>query len=89
MATANATVANGVVTGITVTNSGNGYLAPPKVSIIGFGAGAVAEAEITGGEVSAINVIEGGTGYVPGPGNPTKPVQIVISTGAIVDIVCR
>jgi len=89
MATANATVANGVITGITVVNSGNGYLAPPKVSIIGFGAGAVATANITGGQVSAINVVNGGTGYVPGPANPTNPVQIVISTGAIVDIVCR
>jgi len=89
MATANATVANGVVTGITVVNSGNGYLAPPKVSIIGFGAGAVAEAEISDGIVSAINVIEGGTGYVPGPANPNQAVQVVISTGAIVDILSR
>ena len=87
-ATAVATAANGVITGITVQNSGSGYLAPPKVSISGFGAGAVAEAEITGGEVSAINVINGGQGYTPGPVN-TQPALITISTGAVIDILDR
>jgi hypothetical protein len=88
-ATANATAANGVITGITVTNSGNGYLAPPKVTIVGLGAGAVAEAEITGGQVSAINVTNGGQGYTPSPAQPTVPAQIVITTGAVTDIICR
>jgi hypothetical protein len=88
-ATANAQAANGVITGITVTNSGNGYLAPPKVSIVGLGAGAVAEAEITGGQVSAINVINGGQGYTPSPAQPTVPAAIFITTGAVVDIICR
>ena len=88
-ATANATAANGVITGITVTNSGNGYLAPPKVTIIGLGAGAVAEAEIAGGQVSAINVTNGGQGYTPSPAQPTVPAQIVITTGAVTDIICR
>ena len=88
-ATATATAANGVITGITVTNSGNGYLAPPKVTIVGLGAGAVAEAEITGGQVSAINVTNGGQGYTPSPAQPTVPAQVVITTGTIVDIICR
>ena len=88
-ATANAQAANGVITGITVTNSGNGYLAPPKVTIVGLGAGAVAEAEITGGQVSAINVIDGGQGYTPSPAQPTVPAAVVITTGAVVDIICR
>ena len=88
-ATATATAANGVITGITVTNSGNGYLAPPKVTIIGLGAGAVAEAEITGGQVSAINITNGGQGYTPSPAQPTVPAQILITTGAVVDIICR
>ena len=88
-ATANAQAANGVITGITVTNSGNGYLAPPKVTIIGLGAGAVAEAEITGGQVSAINVTNGGQGYTPSPAQPTVPAAVVITTGAVVDIICR
>ena len=88
-ATANAQAANGVITGITVTNSGNGYLAPPLVTIIGLGAGATAEAEITGGQVSAINVTNGGSGYTPSPAQPTVPAQVVITTGAVVDIICR
>jgi hypothetical protein len=88
-ATANAQAANGVITGITVTNSGNGYLAPPKVTIVGLGAGAVAEAEITGGQVSAINVTNGGQGYTPSPAQPTVPAAVVITTGAVVDIICR
>ena len=88
-ATANAQAANGVITGITVTNSGNGYLAPPKVSIVGLGAGAVAEAEITNGQVSAINVINGGQGYTPSPAQPTVPAAVFITTGAVTDIICR
>jgi hypothetical protein len=88
-ATANAQAANGVITGITVTNAGNGYLAPPKVSIVGLGAGAVAEAEITGGQVSAINVINGGQGYTPSPAQPTVPAAVFITTGAVTDIIVR
>ena len=88
-ATATASAAGGEITAITVTNSGNGYLAPPKVTIIGLGAGAVAEAEISDGQVGAINVINGGKGYTPSPANPTVPALISISTGAIVDIIVR
>jgi len=88
-ATANAQAANGVITGITILNSGSGYLAPPKVTIIGLGAGAVAEAEITGGIVSAINVIDGGQGYTPGPATPNTPASVTISTGAITNIIYR
>jgi hypothetical protein len=40
LATATAYGANGVITAITVNQAGYGYLAPPKVSIIGLGAGA-------------------------------------------------
>jgi len=59
------------------------------VTIIGLGAGAVAEAEITGGQVSAINVIDGGQGYTPGPATPNTPASVTISTGAITNIIYR
>jgi hypothetical protein len=78
-----------VITGITVTQAGYGYLAPPRVSIIGLGAGAVAEAEVTGGQVSAINVINGGTGYVANPQQSQQVAIVRISRGAIVSILVR
>jgi hypothetical protein len=88
IATASAVVSNGSVTSIDITNSGSGYIAPPNVTIAGYGAGARAEAEITNGSVSAINVINGGTGYVI---DPTKNVAafVSINTGFITDIVYR
>lgn len=88
IAQANATVANGVVTSISITQGGMGYLAPPRVSIIGLGAGAVAEAEITNGSVSAINVIDGGSGYIQSPGGEPA-ASISITTGAITSILVR
>jgi hypothetical protein len=89
LATATATGANGVITGITVNQAGYGYLAPPKVTIIGLGAGAVAEAEIEGTSVSAINVINGGLGYVTNPQQTQKVALISINRGAIVSILVR
>jgi hypothetical protein len=88
IATASAVVSNGSVTSINITNSGSGYIAPPNVTIAGYGAGARAEAEITNGSVSAINVVNGGTGYVI---DPTKNVAafVSINTGFITDIVYR
>ena len=88
MAQANATVQGGVLTAITVTNAGSGYVAPPNVTIVGYGAGAVAEAEITNGSVTAINVINGGTGYVVDPATNVA-AYISINTGFITDIVYR
>jgi len=89
LATATATGANGVITAIAVNQAGYGYLAPPRVSIIGLGAGAVAEAEVTGGQVSAINVINGGTGYVANPQQSQQIAIVRISRGAIVSILVR
>lgn len=88
-ATANAIVINGSVQSIDITYAGSGYLAAPNITIVGTGAGAVAEAEIgPGGSVTAINVISGGSGYViPPSGNLAAGVQI--NTGFITDIVYR
>ena len=89
LATATAYGANGVITSITVTQSGYGYLAPPRVNIIGLGAGAVAEAEIEGNSVSAINVINGGQGYVSNPQQSNQIAAVSLNRGAIVSILVR
>lgn len=99
-AIAYATTTNGVLTGITVTNGGAGYLAPPKINIIGDGAGATAEAVMSGGSIASITVTNGGSGYwyLPNAGfgigyYPTNPDQtgaaVVISTGYVVDLLYR
>jgi hypothetical protein len=88
VATASAVVSGGSVTSVTVTNSGSGYTAPPNVTIIGYGAGAVATAQISNGGVSGINVINGGTGYVIDPATNVA-AYISINTGFITDIVYR
>jgi hypothetical protein len=95
-----ATTTDGVVTSINVTNGGSGYLAPPKINIIGSGAGATAVATVSGGVVTGITVTNGGSGYwyLPnagfGPGvYPNNPNQtgaaVVISTGYAVDLLYR
>jgi len=89
LATATAYGANGVITSITVTQSGYGYLAPPRVNIIGLGAGAVAEAEIEGNSVSAINVVNGGQGYVANPQQSNQIAAISLNRGAITSILVR
>jgi hypothetical protein len=89
LATATAYGANGVIESITVTQSGYGYLAPPRVNIIGLGAGAVAEAEIEGNSVSAINVINGGQGYVSNPQQSNQIAAVSLNRGAIVSILVR
>jgi hypothetical protein len=99
-AIAYATTENGVVTGITVTNGGSGYLAPPHVNIIGDGSGATARAIVDQGVVTAIEVTNGGSGYwyLPNAGMgaglyPNNPQQtgaaVLINTGFVVDILYR
>ena len=90
----------GVVTAINVINGGTGYLAPPKINIIGDGAGATAVAIISGGVVTGIEVTNGGSGYwyLPNAGMgagvyPNAPNQtgaaVLISTGYVVDLLYR
>lgn len=67
-ATAVATVVNGFVIAVTVTDGGTGYDSPPAVSINGGGgSGAEALASITNGAVSAITVLNAGQGYTSTP----------------------
>jgi hypothetical protein len=100
-ALAYATCANGIVQSITVQNAGSGYLAPPKINIIGDGAGATAVATLgSNGSVASITVTNGGSGYwlVPNAGinTPYYPVPpsgqgalVVISTGYVIDLFYR
>jgi hypothetical protein len=100
-AQAYATCANGVVQSITVQNQGSGYLAPPRINIIGEGAGATAVATLgTNGSIAGITVTNGGSGYwiVPNAGinTPYYPVapsgqgaMVIVSTGYVVDLFYR
>ena len=99
-ALAYAVTEGGVVTSINVLNGGTGYLAPPKINIIGDGSGATAVATISEGVVSGIEVTNGGSGYwyLPNAGMgagvyPNAPNQtgaaVLISTGYVVDLLYR
>ena len=99
-----ATCNNGVVDSIKVLFGGKGYLAPPKINLVGAGSGATAEAEINDqGQVVGINVTNGGSGYWPvtsggwaNPGNLQTPVPVnqqcavvAITTGYVVNLYYR
>jgi hypothetical protein len=100
-AIAYAVCTDGVLTSVIVSNGGSGYLAPPKIDILGNGSGAIAEATINGdGSVTGINVINGGSGYWPVPAGGVNPAAypvppanqgafVVISTGYIVNLLYR
>ena len=101
-ATAVAIVEDGVITSIQMQNNGSGYAAPPKVNIIGNGAGARAEAiwSPETGAVTGITVLDGGSGYWRIPNAtltsgqyPVSPQNqgalVVISTGYIENLLYR
>ena len=90
MATATPVVSSdGVLTGITVTNGGSGYLAAPNVTIVGNGAGAEATAVLSGGVVSSVTVTNGGSGYNPITQSSTKRATVIINTGYILEVKVR
>ena len=67
-ATAVATVTNGSVAGVMVTDGGSGYAAPPTVTFVGGGGtGASATAQASGGAVTAIIIQTAGMGYTSAP----------------------
>jgi hypothetical protein len=103
-ASAYAVCNNGVVTSIIMNNNGTGYLAPPKINIIGNGSGATAEAtwNPATGAISGITVTNGGSGYwrvpnamVSGSGGtyPVAPqnqgAAVIISTGYVENLLYR
>lgn len=90
-ATATAQVTpEGVITGITVNNSGQGYIAPPRVQILGDGAGATAEATLAGdGSVGPITVTNGGAGYWPIQYQSTQQATVLLDNGTITNLQYR
>jgi hypothetical protein len=89
-ATANATVSNGVVTAITLTNAGQGYVAPPRLQILGNGAGARATTTVgDGGQISGITIVDGGSGYLPLQYQSTISATVLIDTGTITNLQYR
>jgi len=89
-AQATAVVTNGVVTAINVTNPGQGYVAPPKVQILGDGAGAEAiVTSVSDGVVGSITVTNGGSGYLPLQYQGTVCAQVLITTGYITNLQYR
>jgi hypothetical protein len=101
-AIAAAIVEDGVVTSIQMVNNGSGYAAPPKVNIVGNGAGARAEAVWSSatGAVTGINVIDGGSGYWKVPNATLTSAQypvspnnqgalVIISTGYVENLLYR
>ena len=97
-----AIVEDGVISSIQMQNNGSGYAAPPKVNIVGNGAGARAEAvwNPATGAVTGINVLDGGSGYWRIPNAtltsgqyPVSPQNqgavVVISTGYVENLLYR
>jgi len=83
-ATAAATLTNGVVTGIDITNAGFGYTAAPVVTVTGD---ATATAVIDGtGTVTSINITAGGASYVNAPTvTIAAPLGVGYTAGEMVD----
>ena len=65
-ASGNVQVTNGVVTGISITNAGYYYVAPPSIQILGTGSGAIATCTIgDNSQISGVTIVNGGSGYLP------------------------
>jgi len=80
----------GVLTSITINNAGSGYLAPPKIQILGNGAGAEAVATVgVDGGVGSITVTAGGSGYTPIQVQGTQRATVLITTGTITNLQYR
>jgi len=90
-ATATAQVSpEGVLTGIEIGNPGSGYIAPPRVQILGPGAGAVVEASVgADGAVAQFTVINGGSGYWPIQYQSSQRATVLIDNGTITNLQYR
>jgi hypothetical protein len=92
-ASATAQVVDGVVTSVSITNAGLGYMAAPYVQLLGNGAGATAVgAPFVGPSgIGAITVTNGGSGYLPlnFGGTEAQAVTVLITTGYVTNIFYR
>jgi hypothetical protein len=76
-ATAVATIVNGFVVGVTITDGGWGYTSAPVVRISGAGgSGARAIAVVSNGVVIAVNILDAGSGYTNKPDILIAPPSI-------------
>ncbi len=69
----NPVVADDVVTGVTVTAGGTGYITGQALVFTGVGAGAVATVTAAAGVITAVVVSAGGTGYTSAPASSVMP----------------
>lgn len=85
-ATATATIRAGFVAGVSLVNQGSGYIAEPKVNLVGGGGfGATARAFLSGGKVLSVVVLTAGNSYTSPPGveiePPPMPTRISVGLG--------
>ena len=66
-ATISATVENGAVTALNVTNSGSGYTFTPRITFVQPGGAKLGHPVITNGQVTSIPVTDGSFGYTTPP----------------------
>lgn len=86
----NVQVTDGVVTGITITNAGYNYIAPPHIQILGNGAGAEATCTIgDNGQISGVTIVNGGSGYVPFQFQGSISATAVFTNGKIENVQYR
>ena len=72
-ATAIARASGGVITSMTVSFGGSGYLSAPRISIADAGSGALATAVLSNGIVARITLVNGGHGYSASPAVTIAP----------------
>jgi hypothetical protein len=72
--------AAGVVTGVTVTTGGTGYITGQSLLFTGLGTGAVATITAVAGVITAVTVSTGGTGYTVAPTVQIAPLYAVSAT---------
>lgn len=87
-ASGSAVVVDGVVTGISLTNLGQYYMAAPYVQILGNGAGAEAVATASG-TVGSVTVTNGGSGYLPLQFQGSLAATVIFSNGLIQNVQYR
>jgi len=82
-ATAFATVENGSVVSVTVTNAGSGYTSTPQILFTGGGGiGVVAKVLLQPTTLASVTVVKGGTGYGgPAPAGDVEPLIDVVGGG--------
>lgn len=86
----NVVVTDGVVTGITITNAGYNYVAPPHIQILGNGSGAEATCTIgDNGQIAGVTIVNGGSGYVPFQFQGSISATAVFTNGRIENVQYR